>query len=237
MKRYVLIVAGGKGLRMGGELPKQFIPVEGRPILMHTLDAFHRWDTSAGLILVLPEDHQPYWRMLCREIGCKVPHQVVNGGDTRFHTVQNGLRFLSEEMGHSSDGNLEALVAVHDGVRPFVTPELISSCFDGAAQNGAIVPVIPVIDSLREMEGAGSFPVDRSRFRAVQTPQVFTYTLLSEAYKQPYSLLFTDDASVVESMGGTISTVPGDPMNIKITTPFDLIVAKTLFSELLNKRL
>lgn len=237
MKRYVLIVAGGKGTRMGGELAKQFIPIEGKPILMHTLESFYRWDASAELILVIPEDHQPYWQMLCREIGCKVPHRVVNGGETRFHSVQNGLQFLSEEMNHSSDGDQEVLVAIHDGVRPFATPDLISACFDGAAQNRAVIPVIPVIDSLREMNGVGSFPVDRSRFRAVQTPQVFTYALLSEAYKQTYSTLFTDDASVVESMGETVSTVPGDPMNIKITTPFDLIVAKTLFSELLNKRL
>ena len=98
MKRYVLIVAGGRGLRMGSDLPKQFIPMEGKPVLMHTLEAFHRWDASAGLILVLPEDHQPYWKMLCREIGCKVPHRIANGGETRFHSVRNGLNFLSDEI-------------------------------------------------------------------------------------------------------------------------------------------
>ena len=101
MKRYVLIVAGGRGLRMGGDLPKQFIPMEGKPVLMRTLEAFHRWDASAGLILVLPEDHQPYWEMLCREIGCKVPHWVANGGETRFHSVRNGLHFLSDEIGNA----------------------------------------------------------------------------------------------------------------------------------------
>ena len=102
MKRYVLIVAGGRGLRMGSDLPKQFIPMEGKPVLMHTLEAFHRWDASAGLILVLPEDHQPYWKMLCREIGCKVPHRIANGGETRFHSVRNGLNFLSDEIGNAA---------------------------------------------------------------------------------------------------------------------------------------
>lgn len=235
MKRYVLIVAGGKGLRMGGELPKQFIPIEGKPVLMHTLQAFHHWDASAGLILVLPEDHQPYWQMLCREIGCTIPHRVVNGGETRFHSVRNGFRFLSEEISRNPEDAEKSVVAIHDGVRPFVTPELLTACFDGAAQNGTAIPVIPVVDSLREIKEKGSSPVDRSRFRAVQTPQVFTYGILSKAYKQSYSSSFTDDASVVEAMGDLITTVPGDPMNIKITTPFDLIVAKTLFSELLKK--
>lgn len=128
MKRYVLIVAGGRGLRMGSDLPKQFIPMEGKPVLMHTLEAFHRWDASAGLILVLPEDHQPYWKMLCREIGCKVPHRIANGGETRFHSVRNGLHFLSDEIGNLSGGDEKTWVAVHDGVRPFVAPEVIDRC-------------------------------------------------------------------------------------------------------------
>ena len=126
MKRYVLIVAGGRGLRMGGDLPKQFIPMEGKPVLMRTLEAFHRWDASAGLILVLPEDHQPYWEMLCREIGCKVPHRVANGGETRFHSVRNGLHFLSDEIGNAVGKDEKVLVGVHDGVRPFVLPRLES---------------------------------------------------------------------------------------------------------------
>ena len=138
MDKYVLIVAGGKGLRMGGDLPKQFIPMRGKPLLMHTLEAFHRWDASARIILVLPEDHQPYWNMLCKE----------------------------EDSGLS-------LVAVHDGVRPFVSPEVVEACFDKAAVTGAVIPVVPMIDSLRETDEKGSHPVDRSRYMAVQTPQVF----------------------------------------------------------------
>lgn len=228
MRRYVLIVAGGKGLRMGGDLPKQFIPLEGKPVLMHTLEAFHRWDASAELVLVLPEDHQPYWSMLCREIGCKVPHRIANGGETRFHSVRNGLEFLSEEIENASEGNEKVLVAVHDGVRPFVSSEVVEACFDKAEKNGAAIPIMPMIDSLRETDEKGSHPVDRARYFAVQTPQVFCSGLLLKAYRQEFSSLFTDDASVVEAMGETIHLVSGNRENIKITTPFDLIVAESL---------
>lgn len=232
MKKCVLIVAGGKGLRMGGELPKQFIPMRGKPVLMHTLDAFHRWDPAAFLLLVLPEDHQAYWRMLCKELGCTVPHKVANGGETRFHSVRNGLAFLSKEWGEMPGGDESVLVAVHDGVRPFVTPDVIRDCFFQAARSGAAIPVIPVVDSLREFAGTGSRPVDRSHFLAVQTPQVFDYALLMKAYGQPYSPFFTDDASVVEAAGHPVVTVSGNRENIKITTPFDLLVAETLLNRL-----
>ena len=134
MDKYVLIVAGGKGLRMGGDLPKQFIPMRGKPLLMHTLEAFHRWDASARIILVLPEDHQPYWNMLCKEIGCKVPHAIVKGGDTRFFSVKNGLDWLlAERRRKGEEDSGLSLVAVHDGVRPFVSPEVVEACFDKAA--------------------------------------------------------------------------------------------------------
>lgn len=228
MRKYVLIVAGGKGLRMGGDLPKQFIPLEGKPVLMHTLEAFHRWDASAELVLVLPEDHQSYWNMLCREIGCKVPHRIANGGETRFHSVRNGLQFLSEEIGNTSGRNEKVLIAVHDGVRPFVSSEVIAACFDEAEKSGAAIPVIPMIDSLRETDEKGSHPVNRSRYFAVQTPQVFCSELLLKAYGQEFSALFTDDASVVEAMGEVIHMVTGNRENIKITTPFDLLVAESL---------
>ncbi|WP_195372396.1 MULTISPECIES: 2-C-methyl-D-erythritol 4-phosphate cytidylyltransferase [Parabacteroides] len=228
MRKYVLIVAGGKGLRMGGDLPKQFIPLEGKPVLMHTLEAFHRWDASAELVLVLPEDHQSYWNMLCREIGCKVPHRIASGGETRFHSVRNGLQFLSEEIGNTSGRNEKVLIAVHDGVRPFVSSEVIAACFGEAEKSGAAIPVIPMIDSLRETDEKGSHPVDRSRYFAVQTPQVFCSELLLKAYGQEFSALFTDDASVVEAMGEVIHMVTGNRENIKITTPFDLLVAESL---------
>ena len=231
MDKYVLIVAGGKGLRMGGDLPKQFIPMRGKPLLMHTLEAFHRWDASARIILVLPEDHQPYWNMLCKEIGCKVPHAIVKGGDTRFFSVKNGLDWLlAERRRQGEEDSGLSLVAVHDGVRPFVSPEVVEACFDKAAVTGAVIPVVPMIDSLRETDEKGSHPVDRSRYMAVQTPQVFLLELLTKAYEQPYSSLFTDDASVVEAMGHAIDTVPGDRENIKITTPFDLLIAEAMFA-------
>lgn len=231
MNRYVLIVAGGKGLRMGSELPKQFIPMRGKPVLMHTLETFHRWDPDAGLLLVLPADHQPYWNMLCKELGCRVPHAVVPGGETRFHSVRNGLEYLAEQLGSRSGNEEPVFVAVHDGVRPFVTTEVIQACFMAAADAGGAIPVVPVVDSLRELSGEKSRPVDRASFRAVQTPQVFEYEKLAKAYRQPYSSFFTDDASVFEAQGYAVATVQGNRENIKITTPFDLLVAEALFSK------
>lgn len=231
MRRYVLIVAGGKGLRMGGDLPKQFIPLHGKPVLMHTLETFHRWDASARLVLVIPEDHQPYWQMLCTEIGCKAPHQVVRGGETRFHSVSNGLGYIAEELSRDAFPAEQTWIGVHDGVRPFVSTEVIEACFVGAKQSGAVVPVIPMIDSIREKTEEESHPVDRSRYVAVQTPQVFRGDLLLKAYQQPYSTLFTDDASVVEAMGEQVTLVDGNRENIKLTTPLDLLVAKALLGE------
>ncbi len=227
MKKYVIIVAGGKGLRMGGDLPKQFIPLAGKPVLMHTLERFAQWDATAGLVLVLPADHRPYWEMLCREIGCKAPHQVVNGGETRFHSVLNGLRYLQEQ------GALvePAVIGAHGGGRPFVSSDVIAACYAMAEQQGAAVPVLPMIDSLREGTLAESHPVDRTRFFAVQTPQVFQADLLWKAYAQPYSTLFTDDASVVEATGGRVCLVEGNRENIKLTTPFDLLIAQALLAE------
>ena len=219
MKRYAIIVAGGKGLRMGGELPKQFIPVEGRPVLMRTLDAFHACDASIQLILVLPHDHQAYWHELCAQYQFVVPHRIADGGATRFHSVQSGLSLVDAS---------EALVAVHDGVRPFVSPEVIRRCYAEADAHGAVVPVIPVVETVRQLVGEGSKTVARDAYRLVQTPQTFRATLLRRAYEQPYCDAFTDDASVVEALGSAVSLVDGNRENIKLTTPFDLIVAKAL---------
>ena len=219
MKRYAIIVAGGKGLRMGGELPKQFIPVEGRPVLMRTLDAFHACDASIQLILVLPHDHQAYWHELCAQYQFAVPHRIADGGATRFHSVQSGLSLVDAS---------EALVAVHDGVRPFVGPEVIRRCYAEAEAHGAVVPVIPVVETVRQLVGEGSKTVARDAYRLVQTPQTFRATLLRRAYEQPYCDAFTDDASVVEALGSAVSLVDGNRENIKLTTPFDLIVAKAL---------
>ena len=219
MKRYAIIVAGGKGLRMGGELPKQFIPIEGRPVLMRTLDTFHACDESIQIILVLPRDHQDYWRELCAQYQFAVPHRIADGGATRFHSVQNGLSLVDAP---------EVLVAVHDGVRPFVSHEVISRCYAEAEAHGAVVPVIPVVETVRQLVGEGSATVDRDAYRLVQTPQTFRATLLRRAYEQPYTDAFTDDASVVEALGEAVTLVDGNRENIKLTTPFDLIVAKAL---------
>ena len=216
MERTVIIVAGGKGLRMGRELPKQFIPLRGKPVLMHTLDVFYRWDPVADLLLVIPEAHDAYWKMLCKELNCIIPHRVVYGGGTRFHSVKNGL----------NETQKRGLIAVHDGVRPFVTQDVISSCFTIAEAFGAAIPVIPMIESVREISRGGSRPFDRNRLCIVQTPQVFRADLLQEAYKQPYDECFTDDASVVEAAGHTIRLVDGKRENIKITTPMDLQYAE-----------
>ncbi|MDL2221616.1 2-C-methyl-D-erythritol 4-phosphate cytidylyltransferase [Parabacteroides sp. OttesenSCG-928-N08] len=226
MKRYVLIVAGGKGLRMGNDLPKQFIPIGGKPILMHTLQRFAQWDEELNIIVVLPKEMFTYWKMLCKELGCKVPHRLAVGGPTRFHSVRNGLQLIAEEV---TEPEYETLaIGVHDGVRPFVTTEVIDACFTAVETEGAVVPVVPFADSIRELTPTGSHPVDRERFVAVQTPQVFRGDWLQKAYRQNYSTLFTDDASVVEAYGKAIHTVDGNSENIKITTPADLINAQAM---------
>ena len=222
MNKYAIIVAGGKGLRMGGELPKQFIPVEGRPVLMRTLDAFYAYDDTLQLILVLPRDHQPYWQELCREYQFAVPHRVADGGATRFHSVQNGLSLVDAP---------EALVAVHDGVRPFVSHEVVACCFREAELHGAVVPVIPVVETVRQLVGETSVTVNRDAYRLVQTPQTFRASLLRNAYEQPYCDAFTDDASVVEALGHAVHLVEGNRENIKLTTPYDLVVAQALLAE------
>jgi 2-C-methyl-D-erythritol 4-phosphate cytidylyltransferase len=203
---------------MGSDLPKQFIPLQGKPVLMHTLEVFHRWDASATLVVVIPPAHRSYWSMLCRELNCNVPHRIANGGETRFHSVLNGLQQVTEA----------GITGIHDGIRPLVAPEVIEACFAGAAQHGAVIPVIPVTESIREREGERSCAVDRERYCIVQTPQVFRNDWLQEAYRQPCKPQFTDDASVVEASGKTIHLVSGNRENIKITTPLDLLIAGQL---------
>ena len=220
MKKYALIVAGGKGLRMGGEVPKQFLPIGGKPVLMRTIDAFHDYDETLEVILVLPHSQQAYWRSLCGKYRFDTPHRVADGGETRFHSVQNGLK-LVEEAG---------VVGVHDGVRPFVAPEVIARCYEEAREKRAVIPVIGVVETVRHLEDGKSVTVDRDSYKLVQTPQVFDCELLKEAYRQPYTSRFTDDASVVEALGETVHLVAGNRENIKITTPFDLKVAEALLT-------
>ena len=218
-KHTILIVAGGRGTRMGGPQPKQFLELAGRPVLMHTLEAFDRWDASARLIVVLPEDQIDTWKRLCEAHVFGRIHRVVAGGETRFHSVRNGLGAVA------SNG----LIAVHDGVRPLVAPSVIAACFAAAADGGAAVPVVPVVESVREVDADGdSRPVDRTRLRVVQTPQVFRADVLRAAYCLPYDPRFTDDASVVEASGVAVRLVSGNRENIKLTTPMDLLLAEQL---------
>ncbi len=220
MNRVALIVAGGKGLRMGSELPKQFLPVAGKPVLMHTLEAFRRCDADIQLILVLPAEQQAYWQALCEEYCFDVPHTVADGGETRFHSVKNGLAYVQEP----------ALVAVHDGVRPFVAAGVIEHGYRLAELHRAVIPVIDVVETVRFLTENGSETVDRNRYKLVQTPQVFDAALLKQAYLQTYSPSFTDDASVVEALGVPVHLTEGNRENIKITTPFDLKIGEALLA-------
>jgi 2-C-methyl-D-erythritol 4-phosphate cytidylyltransferase len=218
MKKHIIIVAGGKGLRMGGDIPKQFLPVCGKPVLMRTLEAFHAYDASIHLILVLPVSQQAYWKQLCEEYQFNLAHEIADGGETRFHSVKNGLALIKED----------GLVGVHDGVRPFVSQEVIARCYDEALSLKAVIPVVGVVETVRHLTDEGSETVPRDQYKLVQTPQVFDVALLRRAYEQTYTDMFTDDASVVEALGEKVYLVEGNRENIKLTTPFDLKLAELL---------
>lgn len=218
---YIIIVAGGKGLRMGGDIPKQFLPVAGIPVLMRTMMRFREYSPDIQIILVLPKAQQEYWNSLCRQHQFNIPYLLADGGKTRFHSVQNGLALVPDD----ADG----VVGVHDGVRPFVSVDTIRRCYDEARSSKAVVPVIPVVETVRHLAANGSSrTVSRDEYRLVQTPQCFDIQLLKAANKQPYNDGFTDDASVVEAFGYSITLVDGNRENIKITTPGDMKMAEML---------
>ena len=225
---YVIIVAGGKGLRMGSDIPKQFLPIGGKPVLMRTLERFREYAEDLQIILVLPEAQQDYWRQLCEQYHFEVDYLLANGGETRFHSVQNGLALIPDDA--------QGVVGVHDGVRPFPSIEVIRNCYETARSAKAVIPVIPVVETVRHLDNAqctmhnaqSSHTVPRSDYRLVQTPQTFDIQLLKAANRQPYNDGFTDDASVVESYGHQITLVEGNRENIKITTPYDITVAEAL---------
>ena len=217
---YVIIVAGGKGLRMGGEVPKQFLPVGGKPVLMRTLERFREAMPELQIILVLPKAQQDYWQQLCREHQFAVEYLLTDGGQTRFHSVQNGLALVPDDA--------QGVVGVHDGVRPFVSAEVICRCYEAARESKAVIPVVRVVETVRHLQGASSVTVPRDEYRLVQTPQCFDIQLLKAANKQPYNDGFTDDASVVEAFGYDVKLVEGNRENIKITTPADLKFAEIL---------
>jgi 2-C-methyl-D-erythritol 4-phosphate cytidylyltransferase len=216
--KIAVVVAGGKGERMQTDIPKQFIEINGKPILMYTLDVFFLYDKSIQLIVVLPKGQINSWKDLCKKHSFKLPHKIVTGGETRFHSVKNALETIK----------IPALVAIHDGVRPFVSVETIARCFNEAEKHEAAIPVFDLAESIRHISKKVSQSVDRTTYKTVQTPQVFDAAILKKAYEQDFSPLFTDDASVVEANGTKIHLVEGNRENIKITTSFDLILAETL---------
>ena len=250
---YVIIVAGGKGLRMGSDIPKQFLPIGGKPVLMRTIERFRAYSKDLQIILVLPEAQQDYWQGLCKEYNFKVDYQLANGGQTRFHSVQNGLTLVPDDA--------QGVVGVHDGVRPFPSIEVIRRCYETARTAKAVIPVIPIVETVRHL-CSGQWTVDsydytqdknnsqqgnhncqlptincqlsktvpRDEYRLVQTPQTFDIQLLKAANRQPYNDGFTDDASVVESYGHQITLVEGNRENIKITTPYDITVAEAIIN-------
>lgn len=220
---FAIIVAGGKGLRMGSEIPKQFLPIGGKPVLMHTIEAFRQALPEVRVVLVLPAEQHDYWHRLCQQYDFRSPQLIAAGGETRFHSVRNGLALLPDEAG--------AVVGIHDGVRPFVSADTIRRCYEAAATGHAVVPVVPVVETVRQILPDGkSATRPRSDYRLVQTPQTFPLALLKEAYRQPYSESFTDDASVVEQVGREIVMIEGNRENIKLTTPEDLQYARFLLS-------
>lgn len=219
-KKSVIIVAGGKGLRAGGDLPKQFQLIAGNPVLMMTIDAFYEYDSSLDIIVVLPEGYDSYWKEMCEYHEFDIEHKLAVGGETRFHSVRNGLQLVDDDCD---------IVGVHDAARPFVPIGVIEKCFDEAYSfQCGIIPVIEETNSVRVMVGYESEPFDRTKIRIVQTPQVFPTNMLKNAYAAPYSELFTDDASVASADGVQIKLVEGDQVNIKITTPFDFKLAEFL---------
>ncbi|WP_299826237.1 2-C-methyl-D-erythritol 4-phosphate cytidylyltransferase [uncultured Pontibacter sp.] len=221
LPEYAIIVAGGSGTRMQHDVPKQFIEVAGKPILMHTIERFYKYSAAIRLIVVLPQEQLSTWRELCRKYNFKLFHMIVAGGTTRFGSVKNGLGAVIGE----------GLIAVHDGVRPFVDTETIQEAYKTAAATGSAVVAVSPKDSIRELTQEGSSAVPRAKYKLVQTPQVFQASILRQAYEQPEKEWFTDDASVVESIGERITLVEGSYRNIKITTPEDLILAEAFAAQ------
>ncbi|MCF8234121.1 MAG: 2-C-methyl-D-erythritol 4-phosphate cytidylyltransferase [Bacteroidales bacterium] len=219
MKNYLIIVAGGTGKRMQSDIPKQFIRVAGMPVLYHSLKRFQGLFENLHTVLVLPAQHISKWKELCIDLNINIPHQLVAGGKQRFESVKAGLSLLPDEDG---------LVAIHDGVRPLVAVELIKNAFQTAAEKGNAIPAIKVPESIRQLKGGNSTAVNRDYYRLIQTPQVFRINLIKKAYLQPYRESFTDDASVLESMGDKIHLIEGNPQNIKITNKSDLNIFEAL---------
>jgi len=221
MKKYTIIVAGGSGNRMNTNVPKQFMLLAGKPVLMHTIQRFFDADPSSEIIVVLPQSEINRWKELCTQYSFTVSHHITEGGENRFHSVKIGLALVNEN----------SVVAIHDGVRPFVTADLINRAFSEAEEHGNAVPAIPVNESIRKVEGYTNEIMDRDSFVIIQTPQCFTSEILKKAYSSGYKNIYTDDASVVESCGEKIHLLEGERENIKITYPVDLLFGESILKK------
>jgi 2-C-methyl-D-erythritol 4-phosphate cytidylyltransferase len=220
MEKFAVIVAGGKGLRMGSAIPKQFLPLGDKPVLYHTINAFITAFPDIQIVLVLPQDQISMAQIVLQAFPNRIDLTIVAGGETRFDSVKNGLEVVNED----------AIVFVHDGVRPLVSAELIQACYDQAVAKGSAIPAVAVTDSMRLAEGEDSKPVNRDQLRIIQTPQTFQSDVLLNAFTQDYDPAFTDEATVVEAFGGKVYLIDGERSNIKVTTPEDLIIAEALLN-------
>lgn len=221
MNNTIIITAGGTGKRMGSSLPKQFLPIQGRPLLFYTIEQFYTFDHNAQILLTLPEEWENYWREICIEHSFAIPHTVIIGGEERFHSIQKALQFASG-----------TLIAVHDGVRPLVSLQTISRCFESAEKFGSGIPVLPMKESIREITSDNaSISVPRSNYRIVQTPQVFKREILVDSYKQLFHSQITDDATLAEENNHAVSLVEGNEENIKITTPIDMAICELILTK------
>ncbi len=227
MKKFAIIVAGGSGSRMGAAVPKQFLELSGIPVLMHTIQVFSHFDPCIEIIVVLPEQQINLWVNLCTKHAFSVEHKLVPGGETRFHSVRNGLSTINEV----------GIVFIHDGVRPLVSYETLKRCLEMAEKCGNAIPVLAVTESLRKVADDSNSSVDRNHYFSVQTPQTFRNEQILKAFQQKYDPLFTDDASVAEKAGFEIHLVEGNQENIKITTPVDLIIAEAILSKSTKQKL
>lgn len=218
IKKYAVVVAGGRGIRMGSAVPKQFLPLLGKPLLCYAIQAFAATIKGIHIILVLPVDQLNSAKTVLKSYLGNIEVTTVAGGATRYHSVQNGLKKV----------NNDGVVFVHDGVRPLLSQDLIQRCYHQALEKGSAIPVIPLIESIRIMENGTSRPINREQLRIVQTPQTFMTKIILPAFEQEYQPSFTDEANVVEAYGTPVHLIDGSLENIKVTTPEDMLIAETL---------
>ena len=217
----LILVAGGSGTRMGTEIPKQFLMLGAKPVLLHTLEKFYSADPDLEIVIVLPATEQERWNIICKEYQVNIPHAIADGGNSRSSSVANGLQTCKAQ----------GVIAVHDAVRPLLSVDLIRNCFEEARKNGTAIPCVPLKDSIRKVEGVANRNVDREQFKLIQTPQCFKSDILRKAYAAWDGNSKSDDAGLVEMIGQSIHLCQGEADNIKITDSSDLLFAESLISQ------